>query len=208
MPYKLLNEELFSVLLYVQWYDPQDARILSRQLLRTDYSVIDSRREAHARLNRFIDGGVPGFEIFDESVRFPLNRYISDYDSTVARILNALSSVLSFRIDNKAKDVEAGRTTGRQTDANNGANEVKNQAEQDNHKRFEELAGAFSGALSNRDVMWTRRVFERKAWVEWSDPPVGPEPEPEQPQRQEQPEQQEQQQQQDAGGDQHDQGQH
>ena len=170
MPYQILLENRFVTLLNAKFFEVRACRELAKILMRTDYSVVESRREAHVALNNFVESGAYGDELFGEDMRFRQERmsesYLTEGDDNVSGILTSLSSVLSWRATNTAKDTSAG--TGKDKLEANVALAF-DQGAQDNTKRFEELVKNFQRYLTNSAYIVRRKSFEASVAV-WREP--------------------------------------
>jgi len=153
-----------------EWYKSRDTQDLVRLLGRTDYSVIGSRRDAHTAINDFRNNAVR--QPFDENSRFPSGfseMYLTSHDTVVLNTIISLTSVLSYRSTNSAKDTDAGM--GGKASTGKGDKDAVlafDQGLQDNTKRFEELCKQLGGFLNYRDVLWTQKSFENRTSATWA----------------------------------------
>jgi hypothetical protein len=173
MPYTLHKRSYFNVLRCKLFYRCSALRECLMALSSVDYSVVESRRDGHAALLTFLESGVAGEEIFGRNNRFGIDQdeiFLTDADAQLQRITSGLQSTLTWRPTNVAKDVEAGRTTGRASDANNGSKEILEQGSQDNVKRFEEMLRLLKVYTNSMDHIWDRENFEMRVAAVWTEP--------------------------------------
>lgn len=138
MAYTTRNTPLYRRALLCRWVKYEAVAALALRLTECDYSVIDSRRDAHTALNEFMSSMVLGKTIFHRTLEFPDTEediYCTTMDEVFFKRLNSLATVLSHRNTNVAKDVAAPRNG--QRDSTSEA--TTEQGEQDNVKRFEVL---------------------------------------------------------------------
>jgi len=170
----ILNDELFTNFYHAKFYLIRDLQFLADNLLRTDYSVVDSRRQAHVWLNEFLASGVFGEELFNDNdgnnqahpaLRFRSNgradTFVSDLDGNFYATLNALASVLSYRSTTVAKDTGAAIASGGKQ-ASEKMELATDSACQDNTKRFETLKQKLKTFTRNGSHTIDRAIFERK----------------------------------------------
>jgi len=173
MPYTYLNYEYVAQLANANWVSTRELRGLCMALMPTDFSVVDSRREAHKALNDFTRRFLSGENLFDDEKRFPrgfTHTYVTTADTRIQDLFVALSVVLSYRSTNVAKDTEVGSQTGKAS-TDKAVALALDQGNQDNVKRFEELVKSLC-SLANSDYTWNRNKFERYAvWYEGNEPP-------------------------------------
>lgn len=169
MPYNnVLNTALFASLYNSRFYSLSSLSDLLGDLLQTDFSVVSSRRDAHAALNTFVTSGRRGRNLFAPGVRFPDgfdNHYCSSSDLTFARWLSLMAAVVSHRLGNVAKDIES--------NGNGTSDRVllsKEQADQDASKQFAELRILLANFLAGYTNSWSRERFERDIAGEWTAP--------------------------------------
>jgi len=168
MPYVILNFDSFAALANARFYKVRSVKAIVRTLSRVDFSVVDSRREGHRAFNDFVDKGVDGDSLFGKDVRFVDNDlsdiYISDADGVTQALLVSITTSLSFRQTNKAKDTSAG--TG--SDKHEGNVEIAfDQGVQDSTKRYEELVKRLSTLANDPGMVWRRGSFEERI-ATWS----------------------------------------
>lgn len=170
----ILDEALFDTLYNSRFYSLARISDFSDKLIRTDFSVVESRRTAHNALNEFVQSGQPGSSLFNDdnnaAMRFPANRepnrvdvYVSDSESNFENLLISLANVLSYRNTNQAKDTGAAIASGSTGTSKSEKIEVANDAAgQDNAKRFEELCKQFRLYARFGPASYNRRTFETK----------------------------------------------
>jgi hypothetical protein len=172
MPYTFVDAELVAELYNSEWYKISDIKELSRAMGRTDYSVVDARRNAHKVINELRDDAVNA--PFDNNTRFPDDLkefYLTDHNSAVAMVIIGLQNCLSYRLGNVAKDTEVGSSS--QATAPRGKDDKSvvlafDQGTQDNIKRFEELQKQLNELCNNKDLLIGRRRFETKYRATWA----------------------------------------
>jgi hypothetical protein len=169
MPYTILNADKFMALSNARFYRVKTLKALVRSLSTTDFSVVESRREAHRALNDFINEGLEGDSLFSETTRFVAatmaDIFVCDADAVTQTLFVSLAAALSYRQTNKAKDTSAG--TG--TDKKEANVEIAfDQGLQDSTKRFEELVKRLSTLANDPIVVWRRGSFEERV-APWSD---------------------------------------
>lgn len=165
MPYTTGNPRYYNQLHNAEWQRIRHARSLLRELRRADYSVVESRREAHRALNDFLDSAVWGDQLFATDVRFPgapIDCYITTADSCTSALFSSLAASLSWRATNTAKDVAAPAAGKRDTDP------VTEQGTQDNVKRFEELVKQLGDLCNNSTCIWDQPAFEERINAIWA----------------------------------------
>jgi hypothetical protein len=176
MPYRFLNSDHAANLYSARWVTTRAADELCVKLNSIDYSVVDNRRKMHLQLTEFQSAMILGEELFDEDKQFPegfRHRYLTTADSTFSRLLTSLSNNLSYRSTTVAKDTDqATQQTG-----NNRAPQVsasgaqgRNQEDQDNFKRYEELTNQFCTYANMPGNVWSRGTFALRCPAVWTEP--------------------------------------
>jgi len=173
--YTCNSTALFQAALQQRFFTIDQCEILVEALSQVTYGVIDSQRDGFTALNTFIGSGVKGKNLFTRSKRFPETDediYLSMYDHQVQRTLTALSTVLSFRLTNVAKDTNQGVTAGSSRGGGNASGQdykdvANDQATQDNTKRFEELRRQFCGYLNDNLRLKNQHSVERDLSLHW-----------------------------------------
>ncbi len=169
--YDVRNDDYYYRLANARFFKVRDMKALSRQLMTVDYSVIASRREGHDYIKDFLKNGVDGETLFDGGNRFPgsvLDQYICDDDSFVNNLLISLTSVLSYRVTNSAKDTDAGTGNGKKE---SNVALAFDQGAQDNTKRFEELQKQLVNVPRDTKLVWNRKSFESAIHGKWVENP-------------------------------------
>jgi len=172
MPYTFRDEELIAELWNSEWYRLKEVQILLRALGRADYSVIESRREAHRSISEFRDDSADC--PFEHGTQFPntlRDYYLSSHNSAVATVIIGLQSCLSYRLGNVAKDTEVGSAS--QASVAKGKDDKSvvlafDQGTQDNIKRFEELLKQLALLCNNKDLILGRTSFESRYGAAWA----------------------------------------
>jgi len=172
MVYTFRDEELVAELWNSEWYRLKEVQVLLRALGRTDYSVVESRREAHRNINEFRDDAAEC--PFEHGVQFPntlKDYYLTGHNSNVATVIIGLQSCLSYRLGNVAKDTEVGSSG--QANAPKGKDDKSvvlafDQGLQDNIKRFEELQKQLALLCNNKDLILGRTSFESRYGATWA----------------------------------------
>lgn len=165
MPYTVGDEDAASQIYYATWLPISEVSSFVRTLVRTDYSVVASRRDAHAELSNLLDRvgrTQEGFLRSSFDVRIPsgiTSKWLSTLDTTTEALIQSLAVNLSFRTDNLTKEGAVAK----------GAEGV-GQVTSDNTKRFEELAKQFAALARSKDHIWDRRKVENYAGLVWTDP--------------------------------------
>jgi len=164
----IINRKLFNNLQASLWVDVRAWRRIHRVLQKCDYSVIDSRRNAHTELIKFYDETmVLGDTLFGITTRYPSQLCVTDYEVSVAQLIDGLVTVLSHRLTNVAKDVDAARSSGKDKQVAEAI--LPEQNVQDNTKRFEELRKQMMNV-----PIWDQAQFETTVGAVWIDPPAAP----------------------------------
>lgn len=171
MPYNQIRDDLqFRVLYSSTFFSLRRLRVFQKALESCDYSVIASRRDAHVHLNDFLSAGVDGSDLFDFEKRFPgglVDTFVCSAEGNISNWFSAMSSSLSHRPSNVAKDTEASGSNG----ASDRVVVMKDAAEQDNFKRFEELKKLMNAYRGTPLLLWHRQRFEDQISGSWSEPP-------------------------------------
>jgi hypothetical protein len=168
MPYTWKNRDAAAKAFNAEWSTVKSVRELTRGLVKTDYSVVESRRSAHRLLNDFLANMEPASDLFHDEQRFPsgfMRSYITNYDSNTEALFISLGSVLSYRTTNQAKDTDAGTGNNRKSDAQTVQ---VDQGVQDNTKRFEELLRELALLPNADERVWRRSVFEHRINATWT----------------------------------------
>jgi len=172
----VLNDELFNNLYMAKFFLVGNLHTLTDNLLKIDYSVVDSRRQGHAWINEFIDSGILGRDLFndnpanDNPMRFRFNgrddQFVTDLDGNFYGVIIGLTSVLSYRTTAVAKDTGAAIASGGKQSSEKMELAV-DAAGQDNTKRFEELRKRLKTYTKFGSHTMNRAVFERNVatWV-------------------------------------------
>jgi hypothetical protein len=149
---------MFELMYHSRFYGLTGLQDLSETLDRCDFSVIASRREAHTAVADFQRSGLRGERLFSDTSQFPSGLdavYLCTVDGNVKSWFANITTVLSHRPSNVAKDMDVGN--GREVER---VALARDQGEQDAFKQFNELKKLL-GALINLDILrWNRRKFE------------------------------------------------
>lgn len=172
MAYRFGNEEMTAEVWNSEWYKLRDVQILLRALGKTDYSVVETRRQAHRAINEFRDDAAE--PPFQQGLRFPntfLDYYLCSHHSAVSTVIIGLQNCLSYRLGNVAKDTEVGSVG--QSSAPRGKDDKSvvlafDQGLQDNIKRFEELQKELAALCNNKDLIMGRSSFETRYSATWA----------------------------------------
>jgi len=168
MPYTFTNEDLYRKLYATRFINLEDLEDFILGALRTDYSVVDARRDLHTRLSNLVENAPKLRVMLQGDARFPNDPedvYLSTGDEALTRTLMALANNLSFRATNVAKDIDTARNR-----AEAQVQVVNEQGSQDNVKRFEELLKTLKGVSNDSSLYWQRVSFERKLGAVWAHP--------------------------------------
>jgi len=140
---------------------------LHQALLTVNFSVVESRREGHEALNEFVGRGVAGSTLFGIRQRFPdgeTDQFVCSMSRNLQRVIAGLQSTLNWRLDNVAKDVQAGQGASARPDPNYTE---RNQEGQDTKKKFEEMVNSFGNLLVTGRDSWYRESFETRTSAVW-----------------------------------------
>jgi len=104
MPYAILNADRFMALSNAKFYRVKVLKATCRTLSRADFSVVDSRREAHKAFNDFIDEGLDGDQVFAEDRRFQADTmadiFVCDADAVTQSIFVSITAMRIIWMEN------------------------------------------------------------------------------------------------------------
>lgn len=170
MPYVAIkNYDNFLSLYNSRFYSLSSIVTLSNLLNTCDFSVVGSRRDAHAIVSDFEAGGVSADTLFSDQTRFPdglTEVYLSSADPSVANWFAMMTAALSYRETAEAKDTRASNGNG----ASERITVLKDVKDQDSTKRYEELKKSLVQLRSDPAKRWHRRTFEQKVSGAWTQP--------------------------------------